>query len=118
MVYQHNYSYVTIASLEILQISRIQDKIDYRKSRNFRVTKLSLEKFCVINIFVGTTPYHIEACAYTDFVILFFITSIDYENIFTKKISRFTVQHYIKIGLRKSMLIQHTNVYLGVLILW
>ena len=66
----------------------------YRKSRIFCVMKLSLEKFSCKNIFVGTTPCHTEACAY----ILIFVASIDYENIFTMKFSRFTY------GIHKSAL--------------
>ena len=65
-------------------------KIYYCKSRNFHIMKLSLEKFSCKNIFIGMTPYHIEACTF-NFVVLIFVASIDYENIYTMKVSRFTV---------------------------
>ena len=32
----------------------------YRRSGNFRVKKLSYDKFSCKKIFVGTTPYHIS----------------------------------------------------------
>ena len=60
--------------------------------------KLLLEKFSCKNIFVGTTPYHIEACAYVfNFVVLIFLASVDYENIYITKISRFTVLGTVKV---------------------
>ena len=49
-----------------------------------------LGNFPMINI--RTTPYHINVnSAYAFFVKLFFVAAIDYKNILTMKISRFTV---------------------------
>ena len=65
----------------------------YRRSGNFRIKKLSYNKYSCKKFFVGTTPYRISvssACMLI-FIRLIFVAAIDYENIFTTKISRFTV---------------------------
>ena len=49
----------------------------------------------MLKIFVGTIPYHINVnSAHAFFVGLIFVAAIDYENIFTTKISRFTISLY------------------------
>ena len=64
---------------------------DYCRSGNFRVKKLSYDKFSCKKNFVGTTPYRISVNSALIFVRLIFVA--DYENIFTSKISRFMVYH-------------------------
>ena len=67
--------------------------------------KFSLEKFSCKNIFVGTTPYRIDACA--SVVILIFVASINHKNIFTTKISglilRYCMNFFQEINLTPSM---------------
>ena len=47
-------------------------------------------------LFVGMTHYHVNInSAHVFFVRIIFLAAIDYENIFTTKISRFTVYRYI-----------------------
>ena len=54
---------------------------------NFRMIN-----FCVENFFVGMIPYDVNInSAHTFFIRLIFVAAIDYGNIFTTKISRFTV---------------------------
>ena len=46
----------------------------------------------MLKIFVGTTPYHVNInSVHVFFVRLIFVAAINYENICTTKISRFTV---------------------------
>ena len=56
---------------------------------NFHVTNF------VLKIFVGMTPYHVNVnSARAFFVRLISVAAINYENIFTTKISRFRVSSY------------------------
>ena len=51
--------------------------------------------------FVGMTPYHINInSVHAFFIRLIFVAAIDYENIFTSKISRFMVLWSIEVGLK------------------
>ena len=53
---------------------------------NFRMINFLCRKF-----FVGTTSYHVNInSAHVFFIRLIFLAAIDYKNIFTTKISRFT----------------------------
>ena len=66
--------------------------IEYRRSGNFHVKKLSYDKFPCKIVFCRNTTLALIVC--TNFVRLIFVAAIDYENIFTTKISRFTVNWY------------------------
>ena len=64
-------------------------EIVYRRSGNFRVKKLSYDKFSLERPFTA-----LALIVRANFLRLIFVTAIDYENIFTMKISRFTVRGY------------------------
>ncbi len=62
------------------------------RSGNFHVRKLSYDKLSYRKIFVGMAPYHVNVNSVrASFVRLIFVAAINYENVFTTKISRFTV---------------------------
>ena len=73
------------------------DFLHYHRSGNFHVKKLLYDKLSSEKIFVGTTPYRISVNSQCMLIFarLIFVATIDYENMFTTKISRLTVLHFL-----------------------
>ena len=74
----------------------------HRRSGNFRVKKLSYDKFSCKHFFVGTTPYRIVHFNFRK--INFLSRHRLYENIFTNENSRFTVYNHNNNSMVASML--------------
>ena len=57
----HSPTTVGLLFLKLIGLAKIIKRgMDYRRSGNFRVKKLSYDKFSFKNFFVGTTPYRIS----------------------------------------------------------